>query len=122
MAAFLACGRPRCSSAWPPWWFALFAACQVACLFILNWAAPGLYRGKTQKWHTKVLGQALQHVPGAIGVLVSPVYFHKEGNLWACKQAHLQMLSTEHIKTDRMATLLFKSRMARETPGGQRTV
>ena len=110
MAAFLACGRPRGSSAWPPLWFALFAACQVACLFILNWATPGVYRSKVLKWQKEVLGQGLQHLPGAIGVLVSPVYFYKKGNLWACEQAHLQMLSTENINTDRMATMLFKSR------------
>ena len=88
----------------------MIAARQVACLFILNWAAPGAYRSKVQKWQREVLGRGLEHLPGAIGVLMSPVYYHKKGSLWACEQAHLQMLSCENINTDRMAALLFKSR------------
>ena len=77
---------------------------------LLNWAAPGAYRGKVQKWQKEVLGQALAQLPGSIGVLLSPVYYNKKGNLWACEQAHLQMLSSENINTDRMAALLFKGR------------
>ena len=49
-----------------------------------------------------------------MGVLMSPVYYHMKGNLWACEQAHLQMLSCANINTDRMVALLFKSR------GGER--
>ena len=77
---------------------------------LLNWAAPGAYRSKVQKWQKEVLGQALTELPGAIGVLLSPVYYHKKGNRWACEQAHLQMLSSENINTDRMAALLYKGR------------
>jgi len=96
---------------WPPLWFGLSVACrQVACLFILNWAAPGAFRSKTQKWQKEVLGRGLASMPGALGVLLSPVYYHKKGNLWACEQALLQMLSSENINTDRMAALLFKGR------------
>ena len=79
-------------------------------MVLLNWAAPGAYRTKVQKWQREVLGDAMVQVPGAIGVLMSPVYYHKKGNLWACEQAHLQMLSSESINTDRMAALLFKGR------------
>ena len=82
----------------------------MACLFILNWAAPGAFRSKTQTWQKEVLGRALSSMPGSLGVLLSPVYYHKRGNLWACEQALLQMLSSENINTDRMAALLFKGR------------
>ena len=77
---------------------------------LLNWAAPGAYRTKVQKWQREVLGEAMALVPGAIGVLLSPVYYHKKGSLWACEQAHLQMLSSESINTDRMGALLFKGK------------
>ena len=50
---------------------------------LLNWAAPGAYRSKVQKWQKEVLGQALTELPGAIGVLLSPVYYPKKGNRWA---------------------------------------
>ena len=96
---------------WPPLRSGLSVACrQVVCLFILNWAAPGCFRSKTQKWQKEVLGRALASMPGALGVLLSPVYYHKRGNLWACEQALLQMLSSENINTDRMAAMLFKGR------------
>ena len=77
---------------------------------LLNWAAPGAYRTKVQKWQREVLGEAIVQMPGAIGVLLSPTYYHKKGNLWACEQAHLQMLSAENINTDRMVALLFKGK------------
>ena len=83
---------------------------QVACIVLLNWAAPGAYRSKVQKWQKEILGTALTKLPGAIGVLLSPVYYHKKGNLWACEHAHMQMLSVEGVNTDRMAALLFKGR------------
>ena len=53
-------------------------------MLILNYAAPGAHRAKVQKWQKEVLGQGLEHLPGAIGVLMSPVYYHKKGNLWTC--------------------------------------
>ena len=79
-------------------------------MVLLNWAAPGAYRAKVQKWQREVLGEAMVQTPGAIGVLLSPTYYHRRGNLWACEQAHLQMLSSENINTDRMAALLFKGK------------
>ena len=79
-------------------------------MFLLNWAAPGAFRSKTQKWQKEVLGRVLHSMPGALGVLLCPVYYHKKGNLWACEQALMQMLSSENINTDRPAALLFKGR------------
>ena len=79
-------------------------------MLLLNWAAPGAYRTQVQKWQREVLGDALVQVPGAMGVLLSPVYYHKKGNLWACEQAHVQMLRAECIHTVRTAALLFEGR------------
>ena len=49
-------------------------------------------------------------MPGALGVLLSPVYYHKKGALWACEQAFLQMPSSENINAHRIAALLFKGK------------
>ena len=37
---------------------------------------------KTQKWQKDVLGRALGSTPGALGVLMSSVYYHKKGCLY----------------------------------------
>ena len=79
-------------------------------MFILNWAAPGAYRNKVQQWQNDVLGRGMAHLPGSIGVLMGPVYYHNKGNMRACEQAHLQLMSAEDINTDRMGAVRFTSK------------
>ena len=80
----------------------------------MNWSAPGAFKSKVQKFQKEIMGNLLNLLPSSVGLLMSPVYYHKKGNLWQCEQAHLQMLSGENINSDRLAAMLFRSRDERD--------
>ena len=79
---------------------------QVLGLVLLNWAAPSSYTSVQQSTQAALCG-ALVNSEAALGAVLSPVWFHKKGQLWKLEEACNKHLSGANLNCDSRFALPF---------------
>eukprot|EP00435_Cladocopium_sp_Y103_P041096 s4511_g11.t1 len=72
---------------------------QIMTLVLLNWAAPSTFPVAMQRAQSTVCG-SLVNASGTLGVVLTPVYFHKKGMLYKLEESANQMLSQANMNGD----------------------
>ena len=82
---------------------------QVLVLVMVNWAAPSTYTSQQQTTQAALCG-ALVNTDGALGGLLSPVWFHKKGQLYKLEEAANKLLSGANLNCDNRFAIPFSGK------------
>ena len=79
---------------------------QVLVLVLVNWAAPSTFTSQQQTCQAALTG-ALVNAEGALGSLLSPVWFHKKGQLFKLEEAANKLVSGANLNCDSRFAIPF---------------
>ena len=82
---------------------------QIMTLVVLNWAAPSSFTSQEQLSQANLAG-ALVNADGALGLMLSPVYFLKRGQLYKVEESANKLLSNANLNTDQRFVMPFSGR------------
>ena len=87
----------------------LSAKDQVLPLVVLNWAAPSSFTSQQQCTQSALAG-SLVNAEGGFGCILTPVFFHKKGQVYKLEERANSLLSEANINSDARFALPFTGR------------
>ncbi len=82
---------------------------QVMTLVLCNWAAPSTFTSAQQLTQSSLPG-SLVNAEGALGGILTPVFWHKKGQLYKVEESANKLLSNANVNCDGRFMLPFSGR------------